>query len=94
MSKPINVAFASALMAASVFAGSQAFAAGDGEYYKGVTRDSTMDDDMNANASMPRENLDLFSTQSIDKPDEGADPTSGEISPADGDYNQGAETSQ
>jgi hypothetical protein len=94
MSKPINVVFASALMAASVFAGSQAFAASDGDYYVGATRNSTMDDDMNANASMPRKNLDLFSTQSIDKPDEGADPTSGEISPANGDYYQGAETDQ
>ena len=94
MSKSAKVVLACGLMAASVFAGAQAYAAGDGDYYVGAERRSTMDDDMFANKPMPRENLDLFSTQSIDKPDEGADPTSGEISPAKGDYFQGAEDVQ
>ncbi|WLR94016.1 hypothetical protein [Shinella zoogloeoides] len=89
MTSSIKALFASALFAASVLGGSQALAAGDGEYYQGVT--PPMADGMNHAQSAEGDGVDLFSTQSINKPDEGADPTSGEISPADGDYYQGTE---
>lgn len=89
MTNSIKAVFASALFAASVFGGAQALAAGDGEYYQGATPPSF--DAMNRMQSAEGDGVDLLSTQSISKPDEGADPTSGEISPADGDYYQGTE---
>lgn len=88
MSNTIKAVFASALFAASVFGGSQAFAASDGEYYPGASRHSVMDDGVNAISPGQGEGLDLFSTQSIDRPVEGVDPSS-EIGPAEGDYYQG-----
>ena len=82
---------AATLLAAGVLGGAPAFAGSDGDYYSGPTRDSIMDDDNFVLPAAKRESLDLFSTQSIKKSDEGAMPMTGEERPADGDYYQGPE---
>ena len=57
MTKSINVTFAAALLAASVFGGSAALAGGgDGDYYPGVSRDQSQ---------TQSQNVDRFTTQSI-----------------------------
>ena len=94
MTKSISVMFASTLLAASLFGGTAAMAASDGEYFQGNSRDSIMDDDVQTGMSAPAQPLDLFSTQSIDKPSEPATSTNDDAGSAEGEYYPGVNPSE
>ena len=76
MTKTLNATFAAALLAASVFGGSAAFAADNGDYYPGVAREQA-------------QVVDRTTTQSIGNGAVKAAPTSAEVGAANGDYYQG-----
>ena len=79
MTKTLNITFASALLAASVFGGSAALAASDGDYYQG-----------NSRLPVQAQSVDRVTTQSIGNGAVKVAPTGDEVGPANGDYYQGA----
>ncbi|MDX3978033.1 hypothetical protein [Shinella sp.] len=81
MTKTLNTTFAAALVAASVFGGTAAFAGGDGDYYSGVSREPTQS-----------QKIDRFTTQSIRNGDAVTSTrTTENIGPANGDYYRGVD---
>ena len=70
--------FTAALLAASVFGGSAAFAAGNGDYYPGVSREQAPV-------------VDHVTTQSIGNRVVIAGESASNVGPANGDYYQGAD---
>ena len=78
MTKTLNITFASALLAASVFGGSAALAASDGDYYQG-----------NSRLPVQAQSVDSFTTQSIGNGPVKVAPASDEVGAANGDYYQG-----
>lgn len=87
-----KAALAATLFAAGILGGAPAFAASDGDYYPGASRDSVMADDaFILPPARSGQGVDLFSTQSINRADDGAMPMTNDDSPANGDYYQGAE---
>ncbi|WLR93025.1 hypothetical protein [Shinella zoogloeoides] len=78
MTKTLNTTFAAALVAASVFGGSAALAAGKGDYYPGV-----------ANEQAQSQSVDTIRTHSIGNRVVIANETASNVGPANGDYYQG-----
>ncbi|UDF30946.1 UNVERIFIED_ORG: hypothetical protein LHK14_06335 [Roseateles sp. XES5] len=76
MTKTLNTTFAAALLAASVFGGSAAFAAGKGDYYPGVAREQA-------------QSVDMIRTHSTGDRVVIANETASNVGPANGDYYKG-----
>ena len=76
MTKTLNTTFAAALLAASVFGGSAAFAAEKGDYYPGVSSEQA-------------QAVDMIRTHSTGNRVVIANETAANVGPANGDYYQG-----
>ena len=76
MTKTLNTTFAAALLAASVFGGSAAFAAEKGDYYPGVSSEQA-------------QSVDMIRTHSTGNRVVIANETAANVGPANGDYYQG-----
>ena len=78
MTKTLSTTFVTALLAASVYGSTAAFAGGDGEYYRGIDRDQAQS-----------QTVDRVTTQSIGRSEAASTTVAAAVGPADGDYYRG-----